>query len=230
MALALILFAAVLPACGGDEEPGAEKAAPQRTATAAAGTILVAALGDSITAGTPRWDPDPGIRDQIGTEVDRRSQYGYWAERALPGTRFRNCGVPGELTAEIALRLDDCARDADVLIVQGGVNDIAEGAEPVRVAGNLRAMVSRGKALGLDVAIVELLPWNGGYPAADPLIRELNRRIGRIAAAEDVKLISWYRLLENPAQPGRMRLRLTSDNAHPSIAGYRLLGEAVQLP
>jgi lysophospholipase L1-like esterase len=191
---------------------------------------VVAALGDSITAGSPRWDPNPGIRAQIGSQLDPRSQYEYWAERALPGTEFRNCGVPGETTDEIALRLEACARGTDVLIVQGGVNDIGQGRQPAGIAPRLRTIVRDGRRLGLRVGIVELLPWTGGYPDAAGPIRRLNRRIRRLAQAEGVQLIPWYRVLEDPARPGRMLPEWTSDNAHPSIEGYRRLGEAVALP
>jgi lysophospholipase L1-like esterase len=222
LAPVLCLFVVLaLPACGDDAESGP---------SGSSGARVVAALGDSITAGTPRWDPNPGIRTQIGPDLDRRSQYGLWAERAHPGTRFRNCGVPGERTAEIAVRLDDCARGADTLIVQGGVNDLAQGAALQEIAANLRAMVRRGRARGLEVAIVELLPWNGGYPEAAGDIRRLNRLIARIASDEGAGLIRWYSVLEDPERPGRMLERLNSDDAHPSIAGYRRLGEAVRLP
>jgi lysophospholipase L1-like esterase len=190
---------------------------------------VVAALGDSITAGAPGWDPDPSVRSRIANP-DRRSQYGYWAERALARTSFRNCGVSGQITAEIAARLDECAQGADVLIVQGGVNDIAQGLPARAAAENLRGMVRRGKELGLRVAVVELLPWNGGYPAADRPIRALNRRIASIGRQERVPVMHWYALLEDLRRPGRMRPRLTSDLAHPSIEGYRRLGEAVELP
>jgi len=36
---------------------------------------VVACLGDSITAGTPLWDPDPILRARIGTAADERSQW-----------------------------------------------------------------------------------------------------------------------------------------------------------
>jgi lysophospholipase L1-like esterase len=211
-----------LAGCGGSEEPRPE---PRESA----GT-LVAALGDSITAGSPRWDPNPAVREQIGSQLDRRSQYELWAERALPDTDFRNCGVSGELSDEIARRLEECAQGADVLIVQGGVNDISIGRRPAEIAPQLREMVRVGKRLGLRVAIAQLLPWNGGYPAADAPIRELNRRIARIARSEQVRLLPWYRLLEDPRRPGRMREMWTEDNIHPSVAGYRRLGEALELP
>jgi lysophospholipase L1-like esterase len=208
--------------CGSDDEPSADGPQPQT------GRTVVAALGDSITAGAPLWDPDPSVRAQI-SDPDRRSQYGYWAQRALPGTSFRNCGISGQTTVEIAARVDGCAKDADVLIVQGGVNDVAQGRPIEGAAENLRSMVRRGKELGLRVAIVELLPWNGGHPAADGRIRALNRRIGSIGREEGVRVMRWYELLEDPRRPGRMRPRWTDDLAHPSVAGYRRLGEAVEL-
>jgi lysophospholipase L1-like esterase len=218
----LLLVLLVVPACGGDDRPDPVPTPP--------GTTVVAALGDSITAGSPRWDPDPDIRDEIGSQLDRRSQYELWAERALRDTEFRNCGVPGQLTDEIAGRLEDCADGADVLIIQGGVNDLGSGRSPATVAANLRGMVQAGKRLGLRVAIVELLPWNAGYPVVDRLIREVNRRIGRIADTENVELLPWYGLLEDPQRPGRMREVWTDDLLHPSVAGYRRLGESVELP
>ena len=147
-----------------------------------------------------------------------------------PAPSFRNCGVPGERTDEIEARLESCAEGADVLVVQGGVNDIAQGLAVEPVARNLRDMVRAGKRLGLRVAIVELLPWNGGFPAAAKPIRRLNELIAEIGTEENVPVIEWYRILEDPRRPGRMRLRLTIDLTHPSIAGYRRLGEAVELP
>ena len=116
-------------------------------------------------------------------------------------------------TDEIALRLDDCTRGAGTLIVQGGVNDLAQGVEPEEAAACARWFA--GERRGLEVAIVELLPWNGGDRGADRRIRELNRLIGRIASAKDAKLIRWYRVLADPARPRRMRAGLHADDAHP---------------
>ena len=141
---------------------------------------------------------------------------------------FRNCGVYGERTDEIATRLDDCALGADVLIVQGGINDIAQGRAVADAAAALRAMVCRGKELGLRVAIADVLAWNNGWPHAEPQIRELNARIAAIAAEEDVPLLRFHDELEDPAAPGRMKDEWThADGDHPSVAGYRRLGELV---
>jgi lysophospholipase L1-like esterase len=86
-------------------------------------------------------------------------------------------------------------------------------------------MIDRAKRLGLRVAIAELLPWNNGYPEADASIRRLNERIRGLARAEGVPVLPFYETLQDPGRPGRMREEWTSDGDHPSIEGYRLLGE-----
>jgi lysophospholipase L1-like esterase len=185
---------------------------------------LVAALGDSITAGSPLWNPSA----QSG---DPTSQYEYWASRKDPTLEFRNCGVYGERTDEIAARLDGCADGAEILIVQGGINDIAQGGSVDRAAENLLGMVQAGKALGLRVAVAELLPWNNGYPHADPEIRRLNELIAGLGVSENVAVLPFYATLEDEERPGRMGERWTDDGDHPSVEGYRRLGElAFRLP
>ena len=130
---------------------------------------MVAALGDSITAGAPLWDPDKATRDSLGEGVaDEKSQYEYWAEQRLGDASFKNCGVSGERTDEIAVRFDECAEGVEVLIVQGGANDINQGKSPESAAKNLRSMIKRGKERGLRVATTELVPWPGGDPDQTP--------------------------------------------------------------
>jgi lysophospholipase L1-like esterase len=190
--------------------------------------IVVAAIGDSITAGSPGWDPNPKLRP---ADADPQSQYEFWAAGADPRLEFWNCGIYGQRTDQIARRLDGCAEGADVLVVQGGINDIAQGRPVEDAAGNLCRMVYRGRELGLRVAVANVLPWNNGYPAADTEIRCLNSLIDAFAADENVPLLRFYETLEDDTRPGRMREEWTSDGDHPSVEGYRRLGElAFTLP
>lgn len=201
---ALLGAVAALVGCGGsaatDAPAGRAAPAPQPT-----NPRLVAALGDSITAGSPLWDPDPAFRAQIaaGRPQDPRSQWEHWYLRAHPGDHVRNCGVFGERTDGIRARLAACASGAGALVIQGGINDIAQGRPVAAAAADLEAMVRAGKAPGRAVALVEVLPWNNGYPAAAPLIDELNRRIRAIGKREDVPVLPWHRALEDPRRPGR---------------------------
>jgi lysophospholipase L1-like esterase len=112
-----------------------------------------------------------------------------------------------------------------VLVVQGGINDIAQDRAAETAAENLRSMARRGKELGLRVALADVLPWNNGWPDAEPKIRRLNELIREIARAEDVPLLAFHDTLEDPERPGRMREEWTSDGDHPSVDGYRRLGE-----
>lgn len=234
--VALIAVALIAAGCGGGDGTGdgteggqSTTASPPLPEASGDGTV-VAALGDSITAGTPLWDPDPAVREQLGPALDERSQYQFWAAKKKPALEFRNCGISGERTDEIAERLDGCAEGADVLIVQGGINDIAQGRPIEEILEDLRRMVQRGKELRLDVLIAEVLPWNGGYPEADPQIRELNGMIAQLAADESVPVLPFFSTLEDPKAPGRMKGELTDDGSHPSIAGHRRLGERAVAP
>jgi lysophospholipase L1-like esterase len=195
------------------------------------GRIIVTALGDSITAGSPDWDSDPAVRARIRPAADPRSQYEHWAARRDPRLEFRNCGVYGERTDEIAARLDRLVESADVLVLQGGINDVAQRRSVEQAAENLRAMVHRGRELGLRVTVADVLPWNNGYPDAETPIRRLNALIAELAADEDVPVLPFHDTLEDPARPGRMCEPWTSDGDHPSVEGYRRLGElAFRLP
>jgi lysophospholipase L1-like esterase len=191
--------------------------------------IVVSALGDSITAGNPGWDPDPVRRLEEGDNPE--SQYLFWAARADPRIDFRNHGVGGECTAEIVRRFEQAVDGADVLVVQGGINDVVHERSIEDAAGNLREMVRRGKQRGLGVVLVNVLPWNRGWPDADVQIRRLNELIGEIGVDEGVAVLPFYETLEDPERPGRMREDWTADGNHPSVAGHRRLGElAFALP
>ncbi len=195
--------------------------------------MRVAALGDSISAGDPAYDPDPRARRLLHFGSDPRSQFEYWASRDDPRLQFRNCGVFGETTDQISARLKECARDADALVIQGGINDIAHaltGPPALRHLAVTQAttyigrMITAGKNLGLKVALANVLPWNNGYPAAAPLIRQLNHNIATTAKLEQVPLLDFNRALASTKNPNLMPTPLTADGDHPSIAGYRKLG------
>ncbi|HST18562.1 MAG TPA: GDSL-type esterase/lipase family protein [Gaiellaceae bacterium] len=184
-------------------------------------TIVVACLGDSITEGSPYWDSRRRIGNPMG-------QWEHWAGIKHRELELRNFGIWGERTDEIVARLDEAANGADVLVVQGGINDIAQGRPVDDAASNLQTMVERGVALGLRVVACDVLPWNNGWPDAEAPIRDLNARIARLGVA----VLPFHDTLEDPERPGRMKAEWThADGDHPSLVGYRRLGElAFSLP
>jgi lysophospholipase L1-like esterase len=147
-----------------------------------------------------------------------------------PRLAIRNCGVYGERTDEIARRLESCAAGAAVLVVQGGINDVAQGRAVEETAKDLRAMVRRGRELGLRVLLTDVLPWNAGYPRVAPAIRRLNALVAAVADAEAVPLLPFHDTLHDETRPGRMREEWVVDGDHPSVEGYRRLAELAVVP
>jgi len=185
--------------------------------------IVVAVAGDSISAGSPLWDPDPVVRARIPAP-DERSQWQWWAAQADARLEFRTTAVYGERTDQIAGRLDLVLPGADALVVQGGINDVVQRRPVEEALRNLAEMLERGRAAGLSVAVTDVLPWNNGDERAAADIRRLNDAIRELAARAGATLLPFHDTLVDPADPTRMREGLTDDGDHPSVEGHRLLG------
>jgi lysophospholipase L1-like esterase len=192
--------------------------------------IVVAVAGDSISAGSPLWDPDPAVRARIAVP-DERSQWQWWAARVDPRLEFRTTAVYGERTDEIARRVDLVLEGADVLVVQGGINDVVQRRPLEESFRNLFSMLARGRFLGVAVALADVLPWNNGDERAAADIGQLNALIQRLAKSSRATLLPFHDTLVDPVDPHRILAGLTDDGDHPSVEGHRLLGErAFRLP
>jgi lysophospholipase L1-like esterase len=185
---------------------------------------VVAVIGDSISAGSPLWDPDPVVRARLSAP-DERSQWQWWAAEAEPRLGFRTTAVYGERTDEIARRLELVLAGAEVLVVQGGINDIAQRRPVEDAARNLETMLARGRAAGARLAVADVLPWDNGDGRATEQIVRLNALIRRLAGETGATLLPFHDTLVDPDEPSRMRTGCTDDGDHPSVAGHRLLGE-----
>jgi lysophospholipase L1-like esterase len=191
--------------------------------------VIIACLGDSITAGSPLWDPDPGVRKKI-ENPDERSQWLWWAMRAHGELELRNFGVQRERTDQIAARFAEAVEGVEALVVQGGINDVVQGRPVEQAAANLAGILHRARHAGLRVALADVLPWNNGDSRAAADIDKLNELLGGIAEAQGVPLFPFNRTLGDPSRPTRLRETLTEDGDHPSVEGHRLLGERAFQP
>ena len=182
--------------------------------------MIIAVVGDSISAGSPLWDPSPAVRVHIA-QPDERSQWQFWAARRDTRLEFRTRAAYGKRTDEIALFVDDVAGGADALVVQGGINDIAQGLPVDDAARNLAGIVERGHALGLPVLLADVLPWPTGDEHAAREIVRLNELVHAIDGVTHLPFHDTLAPLEG----------WSDDGDHPSVEGHRLLGElAFRLP
>ncbi|UCE10645.1 MAG: SGNH/GDSL hydrolase family protein, partial [Candidatus Thorarchaeota archaeon] len=142
--------------------------------------IRILGFGDSLTAGTPGYDPEYGWGDE-------RSQYGYWiVENARVEDiviRFDNKGVPGELAEWMLPRLDALLKmnDYDIIIVLGGSNDIGWGKATEHVFESLVGIWKRAEESSKHVVVCTIPPIASRFPPIQQKQAELNDMILRYA-------------------------------------------------
>ena len=110
-----------------------------------------------------------------------------------------------------------------MLVVQGGINDVVQRRPLEEAAGNIEAMLERGRSAGVGLAVADVLPWNNGDERTAADIERLNALIRQF----DATLLPFHDTLADPAETTSMRDGLTDDGDHPSVEGHRLLGELV---
>ena len=176
--------------------------------------MIVAVVGDSISAGSPLWDPDPSIRARIA-HPDERSQWQWWANATESRLEFRTRAAYGKRTDEIAAFVDDVAPGAEVLVVQGGINDVAQGRPVDDAARNLSGIVAHGRRLGLRIVLADVLPWPSGDDHAAREIARLNELVHAIEGVTPLPLHDALAPLDG----------WSDDGDHPSVDGHRVLGE-----
>ena len=84
-------------------------------------------------------------------------------------------------------------------------------------------MVRAGKEPGLEVTLVDVLPWNNGHPAADG-DRRAERAIDRDRPLDEDVARAVPRDARGPRRARDDGAELTDDGDHPSVEGYRRLG------
>jgi lysophospholipase L1-like esterase len=208
----------------------------------------VVALGDSITDGD---GSTIGANRRWPNYLARRLLAGQGARRAsvlnagIGANRLLNDSQLGGPNALARLDRDVLAQPgARTMIVLEGINDIGfsqfppfPGAEPrtnvsaQEIIGAYRQIIERGHADGLRVLGGTLLPFNGSFywdAAAEVKRRQVNAWIRTSGAFDGV--IDFDRVVRNPADPGVLAPQYDSgDHLHPSDAGYRAMGTAIDL-
>ncbi|TFF95727.1 hypothetical protein EU546_02740 [Candidatus Thorarchaeota archaeon] len=191
--------------------------------------IRVLGFGDSLTAGTPGYDPELKGGDE-------ESQYSYWLEkRALEEAdldiRFENRGVPGELAQNMFPRLKRILRGRgnvyDVAIVLGGSNDIGWGYSIAAVVSAILGLWDVCLEEDIPVIACKIPPIAHRYGDIQSTQANINKQL-REAAAEREKTVLVD--LFGPLGDDQRLLKPeydSGDGLHLSVAGYRRMGEAI---
>ena len=208
---------------------------------ASAPRSVIVAFGDSITDGykstdgaNRRW-PDR-LAERLAAADSRRP-----AAVVNAGLSGNQVLAEGRIVAFGQSALTRFDRDvlsvagATHLIVLEGVNDLGMGgAHPPSAAqliAGYRQIIARAHDHGITAIGATIVPYEGAAyfkPEGEAVRQEVNRWIR--TGGEFDGVIDFDAVTRDPAKPTRMRADLQSgDWLHPNDAGYRVMGEAVDL-
>jgi lysophospholipase L1-like esterase len=187
--------------------------------------LIVVGLGDSTTAGTPRFmSPVEAPPDGVG---DPESQYSYWMMKAHPEWTVLNRGVNGQRSDEILSRFerDVVAEKPSVVIILAGVNDIYQGLTANAVERNLGSMYLLAERKGIVPLAATVLPYNTARAKERASIREVNAWIETASRAPGRLFCDTNLAVRDREAPDF--IASTRDGLHPNVDGYRAMGEAL---
>lgn len=198
----------------------------------------IVTFGDSITDGTAstpnanrRW-PDV-LAERLAAAGAPRGI----SNQAIAGNRV--LAYQMQIFGESALSRFDrdvmSVPNAGWIVVLEGINDIGMGAANPPSAATLingyKQIIARAHAKGVKVYGATLLPYEGAryYQEGGEAIRQAVNAWIRTGGAYD-GVIDFDAVMRDPANPRKMKAELQSgDWLHPNDAGYKVMGEAVDL-
>lgn len=199
---------------------------------------VIATFGDSITDGSHATDgANHRWPDRLAERLAASGRPAAVVNTAISGNRMLSDGAIAIFGQSALARFD-----RDVLAVPGvthvtvleGVNDLGMGKPPpaaeALIAG-YRQLIARAHARGLKIIGATILPYAGAsyFSAAGEAERQKVNAWIR-ASHEFDGVIDFDAVIRDPAKPDRMKADLQSgDWLHPNDAGYRVMGEAVDL-
>jgi lysophospholipase L1-like esterase len=191
-----------------------------------AAALLIVALGDSTTAGTPFFESPVEVAPNGAG--DAAAPFPAHIESTHPGWTVLNRGVNGERTDQIAARFDRdvVANHPQVVVILGGVNDVYQGRSVESVIGQLTAMYAKAKAARIPVIAGSIVPFNTASLEQNARMHAINDWIKAEAARDDN--VTFVDTRAAAAIPGNIDMLASSpDGLHPSVAGYHRMGDAI---
>ena len=184
---------------------------------ARADAVVIAALGDSLTAGY-------GLPEAEGLVP----QLQRWLDAAGVEATMLNAGVSGDTTAGGLARLGwTLTPEVDALMVELGANDMLRGLPPEAARANLNAILTEAQNRGLPVLLVGIKAagnYGPDYKAAfDAIYPDLARIHG---AALVPSFFAPLEALDDGSRAVRARL-LQADGLHPTAEGVAAIVEAL---
>ena len=143
---------------------------------------------------------------------------------------FVNRGISGQTTPQMLVRFraDVIALDPTVVIILGGINDIAgnTGFSSIEmITDNIFSMTEIARANQIKVIICSVLPasdfpWK---PKKEPIekIKSLNKILENFADKNSIVYLDYYSTMVD--DNGGLKVEFSNDGVHPNKAGYQIM-------
>jgi len=151
------------------------------------------------------------------------------ANAAFPGKSYINRGIAGQTTQQMLLRFRQDVIDLHpkVVVIEGGLNDVADMGTEGTITENLASMLDLARVHGIRVVIASV------SPVCDCITNETGRRsVGRIAginrSLQDFArqtgsiYLNYYAALVD-TRTRQMKREFTNDGLLPNATGYALI-------
>lgn len=148
---------------------------------------------------------------------------------------FAGRGISGQTTYQMLLRFRDDVLNLkpDLVIINGGINDIAENNHSYnedRTFGNIRSMAEMAKAAGIKVVLTSVLPanrihWRPTIENVADKVKSLNDRLRDYAEANEFLFIDYYTPLADEKRG--LKEEYARDAVHPNVEGYDIMESIV---
>jgi lysophospholipase L1-like esterase len=156
--------------------------------------------------------------------------WGQGDAKFFPGKAYLNRGVTGQTTAQMLVRFrqDVIALKAQVVVIQGGTNDLTGVLGPASegtIGDNITSMTELAKANGIRVVLASVTPVCDCFKDQTSVrpqgkIIGLNGWIREFATRSGAVYLNYYAALTD----GRdFRMPLTRDGLLPNDAGYAVM-------
>ena len=186
--------------------------------------VKLLALGDSTTAGTP--DYRSPLEAPPAGEGNAESQYAYWIKKKHRSWTIINHGIAGQRSDEIYERFKDEDGNFDGVIVLAGVNDLYQGYDVAYIETRLEAIYDLAVKKNMRVMACTIIPYNVSTSEVKTRMDEVNAWIRTHSAERGFLFCDTYAVVNDPQNPGN--LADTRDRLHPTVKGYRKMGEAIE--
>lgn len=178
------------------------------------------------------------IRDMKTKQVDAvfmgNSITEHWSQRHpnfMPSNNYVNRGIAGETTPQMLLRFreDVVKLKPKVVVIQGGINDIAENTgkyDADFTLGNIKSMVEIAQANDIKVILASVLPatqipWDSDIKDVKQKVADLNNNIQSYARENGIEYIDYFSAIVG--DNGNLNPLYDIDGVHINAEGYSVL-------